>query len=292
MRIECPARGGCAEQCNWITRAGSVRDRPSTGIIECHNCQLVTHSNDLSQSVNYENGTMHEWASGYGDTLPGPSTDITRRITSIKNLDMKYKIESILDFGCGSGGMISALSPWYETLGIEPDLQARELANQQGSKVYESSELALYDGLQVDVVTLFHVVEHFYDPSIELQRIHNILRPGGLMIIETPNSYDALLTEYENLEFQNFTYWSHHPMLHSHKSLQAMVERNNFTVIENLGTQRYNLTNHLYWLAKGLPAGHEVWNGKLSGDAIESYARSLVANKTCDTLWLLAQKNH
>ena len=230
--------------------------------------------------------------SGLWDTLPGPSTDVARRIDSIRNLDKKCEIKSILDFGCGSGGMINALSTLYETLGIEPDLGARELANQQGSKVYESAELALNDGVLVDAVTLFHVVEHFYDPTFELVRIHNLLQPGGLLIIETPNSYDALLTKYENFEFQNFTYWSHHPMLHSHKSLQMLVERNGFTVLENLGTQRYDLNNHLYWLAKGLPGGHEVWSGTLSGDAIETYARSLEANKICDTLWLVAQKNH
>ena len=151
--------------------------------------------------------------------------------------------------------------------------------------------MAIDDSVQVDVVSLFHVVEHFYDPTIELQRIHNLLRPGGLVVIETPNSDDALLSKYENSEFQNFTYWSHHPMLHSHKSLQALVERNNFTVLENLGIQRYDLNNHLYWLAKGLPSGHEVWSGSLSVEAIESYARSLKATKTCDTLWLVAQKN-
>lgn len=187
--------------------------------------------------------------------------------------------------------MIKALSTLYETLGIEPDLAARELANQKGAKVYESANLAIDDRVQVDVVSLFHVVEHFYDPTIELQRIRNLLRPGGLVVIETPNSDDALLSKYENSEFQNFTYWSHHPMLHSHKSLQALVERNNFTVLENLGIQRYDLNNHLYWLSKGLPGGHEVWRGTSSDDAIESYAKSLIANKTCDTLWLVAQKS-
>ena len=292
MRIECPTLGGSADKCNWITREGSVRDNPSIGLIECQNCQLVTHSTDLSQSVNYEIGTMHDWAEGYGDTLPGPATDVARRVASVRYLEKKYKFKSILDFGCGSGGMIKTLSTFYETLGIEPDLEARELAIQKGSKVYESAELAINDGVLVDVVTLFHVVEHFYNPTIELKRIHNLLRPNGLVIIETPNSYDALLTKYANLEFQHFTYWSHHPMLHSHKSLEVLVERNNFKVSENLGTQRYDLNNHLYWLAKGLPSGHEVWSGSLSVEAIESYARSLKANKTCDTLWLVAQKNH
>ena len=71
---------------------------------------------------------MHDWAAGWGDSLPGPANDITRRVASMRDLEMKYRFKSILDFGCGSGGMIKALSTLYETLGIEPDLAARELA--------------------------------------------------------------------------------------------------------------------------------------------------------------------
>ena len=291
-KIECPTSGGRADKCNWLSREGSVRDNPDIGILECQKCQLVTHSADLSQSVNYENGTMHNWTGGYGDTLPGPATDIVRRVDSIRDLGKKYRIESILYFGCGSGGMINALSATYKTLGIEPDLGARESAKRKGFKVYESAESAVEDDVLVDLVTLFHVAEHFYDPTIELERIHSLLRPGGLVILEIPNSNDALLTKYENKEFQNFTYWSHHPMLHSHISLQALIERNKFAVLENQGIQRYDLNNHLYWLSKGLPGGHEVWSGTLSGAAIESYATSLIANRTSDTLWLVAQKNH
>ena len=292
MKIECPISGDSGDKCNWMIREGSVRDFPDTRILECQECQLVTHSTDLSQSVNYDKGSMHDWAAGYGGILPHLANDIVRRVASIRDLEKKYNFESILDFGCGDGGMIGPLSALYETLGLEPELRARESAKQKGFKVYESSESAVADGVIVDVITLFHVVEHLYNPTIELERIYNLLRPGGLVIIETPNSNDALLTKYENVAFQNFTYWSHHPTVHSHKSLQVLVERNKFRVVENQGIQRYDLNNHLYWLTKGLPGGHEVLKGTFTTDVIESYALSLIANKSCDTLWLVAQKGH
>lgn len=290
-RIECPVSGGCAEKCTWNPRKGSVRDNPSTGIIECQSCQLVTHANDLSESVNYESGTMHNWALGHGDNLPGPAADALRRVRAIKEARKVYKFKSILDFGCGSGGMLEALSHQYKIIGIEPDAGAREIANQKNFRVYDTAEAVIERGLTVDVITLFHVVEHFYDASVELTRIFRILKPNGLLIIETPNSKDALLTKYESPGFQNFTYWSHHPMLHSHESLAALVTRNGFTILENQGAQRYDLNNHLYWLSKGLPGGHDVWNGNLSRATIDNYAEDLIKSRTCDTLWLVAQKN-
>lgn len=237
---------------------------------------------------------MHDWVVGYGDALAGPADDLVRRVNALKILEQEYKFKSILDFGCGSGEMLVAFSDSCTVLGIEPDSGARELAKKkvQLGSIYESSASVKMQEILVDVVTLFHVVEHFYNPSLELERIYELLKPGGLLIIETPNSCDALLTKYENLDFQDFTYWSHHPMLHSHKSLSLLVARNGFKILECGGVQRYDLHNHLYWLSKGMPGGHDIWKGMFSEDTIQSYGRDLVNNSTSDTLWLVAQKTY
>ena len=288
--IECPASGADSNMCPWVYRDGTVRDSPSTQIIECQKCRLVTHASDISEMVNYRNGTMHSWAAGYGNPGSVSDKDINRRAAELLDLSKIRGIKSLLDFGCGGGGMISALSHQFDVIGIEPDLEARESAVLAGLKVFENAEGLINQGMTVDAVTLFHVIEHFYYPTIELQRIHKLLNPGGLLIIETPNSNDALLSTYMSESFQNFTYWSHHPMLHSSGSLDALVRRNDFRIISNKGAQRYDLNNHLYWLAKGLPGGQNAWSGNLSEETLDSYERDLVNNDTCDTLWLIAER--
>jgi hypothetical protein len=84
MKIECPYKGGQAETCAWQQRKGQVRDFPSVGVLECQVCNLVTHAQHLSEDVDYKSGSMHNWASGYGDSLPGPESDTSRRVTTIK----------------------------------------------------------------------------------------------------------------------------------------------------------------------------------------------------------------
>ena len=290
MRIECPINGGPTEKCVWEPRVGQVRDFPNVGVIQCQECQLVTHEQDLSNDVNYESGSMHNWAQGYGDSLPGPEADTLRRVTAINNLAKTSNAQSILDFGCGSGGMLSAFARNFSVIGIEPDRGARNKAKDLGHTVFESAEIALANNVKVDVVTLFHVVEHFYEATVELNRILELLRPGGLLVIETPNSMDVLLSKYASEGFTNFTYWSHHPMLHSHTSLERLVKRCGFEIHENSGVQRYDLNNHLYWLSKGRPGGHEVWRDFVSKSPAIAYENFLIEQGISDTLWMVARK--
>jgi 2-polyprenyl-3-methyl-5-hydroxy-6-metoxy-1,4-benzoquinol methylase len=288
--IDCPEGASNVESCAWKKRSGAIRDLPAFGVEECEDCMLVSHEKDLREFVDYESGSMHNWASGYGGTLANPTEDISRRVNEILNISKNFKIKSILDFGSGSGEMITALSEYFEVEGLEPEEQAREKCVEQGLHVHASTEEVKNAEKHFDLVTLFHVVEHFYKPDTELTRIYNLLNPGGLLIIETPNSQDALLTKYKSLGFKDFTYWTHHPMLHSNKSLGSLVTRNKFDLIKNSGVQRYGLENHLYWLANDKPGGHITWEGMFSETTNLNYGTDLVSQGIADTIWLVAQK--
>jgi hypothetical protein len=122
---------------------------------------------------------------------------------------------------------------------------------------------------------MFHVFEHLLDPSEEIMKITKILRSSGSLVIETPNTNDALLTFYENPSFQNFTYWSHRPMKYTHASLAALILRLDFSILENEGVQSYNLRNHLYWSSKGLPGGHLTWSEFFSEAIFLNYETDL-----------------
>lgn len=288
-KIECPVSGKDSIDCVWRTRKGSVRDFPGEKLVECNDCGLVTHESDLSHNVNYAEGTMHNWTLGYGNLESDPASDRDRRLNAIQKLCKSFEFKSILDYGCGDGQMVETFGKYFESMGLEPDRGAREEARLKGLRVYDTARTIQNENVRVDVVTMFHVFEHLLDPSEEIKKIAQILKPGGLLVIETPNANDALLTFYENSNFQNFTYWSHHPMLHTHASLSAIMLRIGFSILENEGVQRYDLRNHLHWLAKGLPGGHLTWRDFLSEETIQKYETDLIKNGLSDTLWLVAR---
>jgi len=231
---------------------------------------------------------MHDWSVGYGGTLLAPERDVLNRVRAIKSLSRRKPIKSILDFGSGNGQMISALSDLFDIQGVEPEDKARRNCIEKGMKVSESAEPLLNKSEKFDLITLFHVIEHFYNPIVELKRILKLLGPGGILLVETPNSEDVLLTTYESMAFRNFTYWSHHPMLHSSVSLINLVTTAGFKSAECQQIQRYGLANHLHWLAKAKPGGHISWGGKFSRHTEFAYAADLIAQGRADTLWLIA----
>lgn len=257
---------------------------------ECSDCHLVTHERDLREFIDYQSGSMHSWAAGYGGTLETPKNDISRRVEAIRTLSQSNRVKRILDFGSGNGEMISALSEHFSVEGLEPEERARARCISDGKKVSASIDELTNESEKFDLVALFHVVEHFYNPKIEFERIYELLNPGGLLILETPNSEDALLTEYQNEAFSNFTYWSHHPMLHSSVSLSNLVSAAGFSNIDATTIQRYGLANHLYWMTHQKAGGHIYWENKFSPSTEMSYAQDLIEQGKADTLWLTAIK--
>lgn len=98
---------------------------------------------------------------------------------------------SLLDVGCGNGVFLSRMKAlgWAAT-GVEIDEKAARLARERfGLEVRTGAleEVGFPDDT-FDAVSLSHVIEHVYDPVALVQECRRILRPGGRLIILTPNT--------------------------------------------------------------------------------------------------------
>lgn len=96
----------------------------------------------------------------------------------------------LLDVGCSSGALLSeAARMGFDVTGVEPAHEAVQTAKRAGFKVYEGylEEVGL-PANEFDIVTLFEIVEHIRNPVEMLKECQRILRPGGVLIINTPNA--------------------------------------------------------------------------------------------------------
>lgn len=95
----------------------------------------------------------------------------------------------LLDIGCGNGGFLTlAKDAGWEVSGVDFDPAAVETAQARGLDVRcGGHELLETEIERYDIITLSHVIEHVRDPKSLLQRIYTLLKPGGLLWLDTPN---------------------------------------------------------------------------------------------------------
>jgi hypothetical protein len=122
------------------------------------------------------------------------------------------------------------------------------------------------------------------DPKSVLTSLGSLLQPKGRIIIEVPSSQDALLTLYDCSAFQNFTYWSQHLFLFNASTLETLVRQSGLNVVAIQHYQRYPLSNHLHWLSRGKPGGHQHWSFLDTLDLNNAYSQTLAAIGRTDTL--------
>ena len=100
--------------------------------------------------------------------------------------------KSVIDVGCGAGLMCEPLSRMGGVVtGIDAapenvDVAAAHAAGQGLNITYWCGDVAEIDE-QFDVVTSMEVIEHVSDPAAFLRALARCLKPGGLMILSTPN---------------------------------------------------------------------------------------------------------
>jgi 2-polyprenyl-3-methyl-5-hydroxy-6-metoxy-1,4-benzoquinol methylase len=96
----------------------------------------------------------------------------------------------ILDIGCGFGQTLAYhTARGCDVYGVEIDENIRRVTEKFGFNVHVGLfEPVLYEPFSFDYVTLDQVIEHVIDPVEILQGIAQVLKPGGMAILSTPNA--------------------------------------------------------------------------------------------------------
>ncbi len=120
---------------------------------------------------------------------------IARIYNIIRSISIKRKIKllnqysppgRLLDYGCGSGEFMQACqqSGWIPD-GLEPNAQAREKARSLTGASIMSDRAQINQSYHV--ITLWHVLEHLYDPLVALRFLRDHLHADGVIILALPN---------------------------------------------------------------------------------------------------------
>lgn len=170
----------------------------------------------------------------YGD--PTVQLDYERRYATALNMAEVAvgPIRSILDVGCGIGNFVAYADRTGRTAyGVDVDRGAVEAAQQRGLRVARSDDLdRLLDG-PLDAVTLWDVIEHLYEPEPFVRQMVGQLRPGGVMILETPDAdfplRTAVLAAHQassgRIDLTRAMYYWEHKIYFTLPGLSTLLER-------------------------------------------------------------------
>ena len=191
-----------------IKRRFACIDRFATGeqfdIYECTDCGLVFTQNipdekeigryyespDYISHSNTSKGVMNTIYHVVRSIMLGQKVRLIKKLTLLRN-------GKLLDYGAGTGYFARAMQEaGWNVKAIEKSAQARELSEKEfGFPMLPEEALGDIADKELDVVTMWHVMEHIQDPDKMWKGLYRILDDTGIAVLALPNcgSYDAKL---------------------------------------------------------------------------------------------------
>jgi 2-polyprenyl-3-methyl-5-hydroxy-6-metoxy-1,4-benzoquinol methylase len=138
----------------------------------------------------------------------------------------------LLEIGCATGEFLQlAAQAGFEVEGVEPDPGTSVLARDRHRLNVTTGTLseAGYPSACFDAVVMLHVIEHLDSPRQTVNEIHRVLKPGGIVAIETPN-IDTIWFRLLKTRWRQFI--PDHYFFFTPRTLGRLLENTGFRLLE------------------------------------------------------------
>ena len=104
---------------------------------------------------------------------------------------LKSKNPSLLDVGCADAAYFKNLSKKIKNLtchGVENNAEIVNKAKKDGLSIFLGTIDDVPSNLSFDLIIMNNLIEHVIDPLEDLKTASRLLKPGGKIFLETPNT--------------------------------------------------------------------------------------------------------
>jgi SAM-dependent methyltransferase len=135
----------------------------------------------------------------------------------------------VVTAGYGASLYLEALRragrPTWTLEAVTPHASLALAARRAGVPVYDGKARALRGrGASYDAILLFHALEHCQDPLEEVASFAQVLRPGGRIVIVTPNTDSAVSRRFRGRHWDGYDF-PRHATLFGVRSLHQLATR-------------------------------------------------------------------
>lgn len=162
-------------------------------------------------------------------------------------------VKDVLDAGCGNGSVAGEIQDsGYNVYGCDLSPSGIEVARSRwpqphfvAASVYEDLLTPFGRRDRFDAVVSLEVIEHLFAPRAFLDRVHEALRPGGVLVLSTPyHGYvkNLALALSGRLDAHFTALWDGgHIKFWSRKTITRLLEDRGFEVVSFKGVGRVPL---------------------------------------------------
>jgi len=170
-----------------------------------------------------------------GELTPAKQAQFNRQLERIEAL--LGKRGALLDVGCGAGAFLrAAAARGWQAAGT--DIVLSEGSRASGARLWPGRLAEIdFDGARFEAARFHHVLEHTENPLSELQRVRQLLAPGGVLYISVPNlgGVSPRLKSWQSRLGLKRNRWRHYAALHhlwyfTPATLARLVARAGFAV--------------------------------------------------------------
>lgn len=192
-----------------------VLSKNSYDLVECRGCRLIfVNPMPVQEEVEEFYRRQYYDQAAFREVMGFPHHYLDERdpvevqsiVPVLVLLERFQSPATLLDIGCGDGMFLRVAREWgWHGTGVEPSVEAAKMAAAHGLHVINApvTQAALPEH-SFDAISCLQVIEHVLEPVELLRCAHRWLRPGGVLLVSTPNAH-SLERRLNGVDWVSFT---------------------------------------------------------------------------------------
>ena len=271
--VNCPI---CKKpESNYYNSTNALMHEPNNEVYifnVCNNCEAVFLTNPVTpERLEYyytDNYLPYRGQAAWGKyssfvANSQKKTD-SKRVNFVKKYLKKNNANNVnvLDVGCGNPSFLELLQQNSKVNCTGIDFSDSGWKGKNYPNI-DLKKVAIEDYItdkQFDVITLWHYLEHDYNPSQTIETLYHRLKQGGKLIIEVPD-YKSISAKIQKSYWQGW-HSPRHISLLTKKSFALLFQKDKWEITKHL---RYGTLDSftLWWLSRMQKKGID-WSGNMS----------------------------
>ncbi|MBA3346744.1 MAG: class I SAM-dependent methyltransferase [Gemmatimonadales bacterium] len=205
--------------------------------VRCRQCELIYLSPrvvEVEIGRYYESSYLpHRGAAAWGKYAPlaaeGQRRTDRARLSWARRVGALSSSSAVLDVGCGRPTFLAALAAATGARAVGLDSSDAGWSTDPerwaaaGLELHQGHAAETLPGGPFDLVTMWHSLEHDYQPLDTLRRLRGVVRDGGALLVEVPN-HESLTRRLHGPHWAGY-HTPRHTAAYTPATLAALLQR-------------------------------------------------------------------